>query len=72
MTKALVCLALAPLMAGGAALAQTPAGSDRSMGTRTAGVDLPTFLARNRTRMMRADADHDGRVSRAERRDRAK
>ncbi|GJE18858.1 EF-hand domain-containing protein [Methylobacterium marchantiae] len=66
MTKTIVCLALSTLLAVTAASAQTPAGTDPPKGAGAAGVDLATFLARNRTRLMRADADHDGRVSRAE------
>ncbi|GJD75357.1 EF-hand domain-containing protein [Methylobacterium goesingense] len=66
MTKAIACLALATFLAGTAAHAQTPAGTDTPNGAGAAGVDLSTFLARHRTRIMRADADHDGRVSRAE------
>jgi hypothetical protein len=65
MTKAIACLALATLLAGTAASAQTPVGSNPPKDA-SVGVDLSTFLARNRTRIMRADADHDGRVSRAE------
>lgn len=65
MTKSIACLALATFLAGTAASAQTPAASDPPKGA-SAGVDLSTFLARNRGRLMRADADHDGRVSRAE------
>lgn len=66
MTKAIACLALATLLAGAAASAQTPVGTDPAKGAASAGVDLATFLARHRTQIMRADADHDGRVSRAE------
>lgn len=66
MTKAIVCLTLATLLTGTAASAQTPAGTAPPKGAGGAGVDLTTFLARHRTRIMRADADHDGRVSRAE------
>ncbi len=54
------------LLAVTPASAQTPAGADPPKSTGAAGVDLATFLSRNRTRIMRADADQDGRVSRAE------
>jgi hypothetical protein len=66
MTKAIACLTLCTLLAGSAASAQTPPGTDPPKGGTSAGVDLATFLARHRTRIMRADADHDGRVSRVE------
>lgn len=65
MTKAIACLALATFLAGTAASAQTPVGTNPPKDP-SVGVDLSTLLARNRTRIMRADADHDGRVSRAE------
>lgn len=65
MTKAIACLTLCTLLAGSAASAQTPVGTNPPKDP-SLGVDLSTFLARNRTRIMRADADHDGRVSRAE------
>lgn len=65
MTKSIACLALVTFLAGTAASAQTPTGSAPPKGA-SVGVDLSTFLSRNRTRIMRADADHDGRVSRAE------
>jgi len=67
MAKSVVCLALATFVAVTAASAQTPTTAPPPTGDRAAaGVDLATFLTRNRTRMMRADADHDGRISRAE------
>ncbi|GJD42279.1 hypothetical protein AFCDBAGC_0114 [Methylobacterium cerastii] len=67
MAKSVVCLALATFVAVTAASAQTPTTAPLPTGDRaSAGVDLATFLTRNRTRMMRADTDHDGRVSRAE------
>lgn len=66
MTKAIACFALAAILAGSAASAQTPQGSDPTRRAGGVGVDLATFLARNRNRIMRADADRDGRVSRAE------
>ncbi|GJE57719.1 acid-shock protein [Methylobacterium thuringiense] len=65
MTKAIACLTLCTLLAGSAASAQTPVGTNPPKDP-SLGVDLSTFLARNRTRIMLADADHDGRVSRAE------
>ncbi|GJD76672.1 EF-hand domain-containing protein [Methylobacterium goesingense] len=66
MTKGIACFAMAVVLAGTSASAQTPQGSDPTKGAGGAGVDLATFLARNRNRILRADADHDGRVSRAE------
>lgn len=67
MAKSVVCLTLATLLAATAASAQTPTTAPLPTGDRAAaGVDLATFLTRNRTRLMRADADQDGRISRAE------
>ncbi|RZK82881.1 MAG: hypothetical protein EOO66_25775 [Methylobacterium sp.] len=63
MTKAIASLTLCTFLAVTSASAQTPAVTDPPKG---AGAALATFLSRNRTRIMRADADHDGRVSRAE------
>ncbi|MCJ2036000.1 EF-hand domain-containing protein [Methylobacterium sp. J-068] len=66
MTKAIAYLTLCTLLAVTSASAQAPAGTDPPKGAGAAGVDLATFHSRNRARIMRADADHDGRVSRAE------
>ncbi|WP_082523997.1 EF-hand domain-containing protein [Methylobacterium sp. Leaf399] len=59
------CLSLAALVAASPASAAPPTATSPAPGTHV-GVDLATFLARHRTRLMKADADGDGRISQAE------
>ena len=66
MSRKAVCLALATMLAATAAGAETPAVKPPAGDHAGADVDLATFQTRHRTRMLRADADHDGRVSRPE------
>ncbi|MCJ2050443.1 EF-hand domain-containing protein [Methylobacterium sp. J-070] len=68
MARRTLCLTLAAALSASAAIAQTPeAPPPAKPGDQTAGgVDLATFQTRHRTRLMRADADHDSRISEAE------
>ena len=68
MARRTLCLTLAALLSASAAIAQTPEvpPPTKPNDQKAEGVDLATFQARHRTRLMRADADHDGRVSEAE------
>ncbi|TXN79746.1 EF-hand domain-containing protein [Methylobacterium sp. WL8] len=69
MARRTLCLTLAACLSASAALAQTPQPSAQApapVDAKADGVDLTTFQARHRTRLMKADADHDGRISEAE------
>ncbi|MGU3361520.1 EF-hand domain-containing protein [Methylobacterium sp. M6A4_1b] len=79
MTRRPLCLTLAAFLSASAAIAQTPEvttpeartaeppAPPSGLGDRTeAGVDLATFQARHRMRLMRADTDHDNRISEPE------
>ncbi|MCJ2137085.1 acid-shock protein [Methylobacterium sp. J-026] len=67
MTKRTVSLTLAVFLATTGAYAQALSNAPSPSGDHAAaGVDLATFQARHLKRLMRADADHDGRISRAE------
>ncbi|TXN21139.1 acid-shock protein [Methylobacterium sp. WL9] len=67
MPRRCICLTLAALAAATGAMAQTPSAAPAAPADRlAAGVDLATFQTRHRTRLMRADADGDGRIARSE------
>ncbi|MCJ2082670.1 EF-hand domain-containing protein [Methylobacterium sp. J-090] len=66
MAKRAVCLTLAAFIAATGADAQTPTTRPPTAADGPGGVDLATFQTRNRTRLMRIDADRDGRISRSE------
>lgn len=57
-------LTLAMVLSASAAIAQAPEPPPSKAANQTAeGVDLATFQAGHRTRLMRADTDHDNRIS---------
>lgn len=69
MARRTLGLTLAAFLSASAALAQTaapPASEPASVDAKADGVDLATFQVRHRTRLMKADADRDGRISAAE------
>jgi hypothetical protein len=68
MVRRTLCLTLVAFLSASNAIAQTPdTPTPPKPGDHKAeGVDLATFQARHRTRLMRADADHDNRISEAE------
>ncbi|KQO68718.1 hypothetical protein ASF22_19320 [Methylobacterium sp. Leaf87] len=67
MARRTLCLTFAAFLSASAVLAQTPEPSTSApVAAKADGVDLTTFQARHRTRLMKADADHDGRISEAE------